>query len=138
LGAYRTTGIPWEDLPVEMGGGFGNGLLASARDWQTAGGRDRLRQTQLDEWGAAGQVDWRRESVGRTSIPPNKGVMPRAESDRLRQTGHETAPDRRSAWDAPLPLLLTGADRHDSTVLEPRLGAAPPTRTLRASSGNGP
>lgn len=75
MGAYRTTGIPWEDLPVEMGGGFGNDLLASARDWQTAGGRDRLDQMLLDESGAAGRVDWRRESVVRASIPANKVAL---------------------------------------------------------------
>src|ERR1041384_7489595 len=39
------TGIPWEDLPKEMGCGSGMTCWRRLRDWQADGTRDRIYKT---------------------------------------------------------------------------------------------
>jgi transposase len=91
------TGVPWEYLPIEMGCGSGMTCWRLLRDWQEAGVWDRLHRALLDDLGVARQTDWERACVDRASIPAKGGRCHRTESHGSGQTGHETAPDRRSA-----------------------------------------
>ena len=43
------TGIPWEDLPQEIGCGSGMTCWCRLRDWQQAGVWDRLHQQLLEQ-----------------------------------------------------------------------------------------
>ena len=70
------TGIPWEYLPVEMGGGSGVTCWRRLRDWQQAGVWDRLHQELLDRLGEADRIDWSRACVDSASIPAKRGAMP--------------------------------------------------------------
>jgi transposase len=54
------TGIPWEDLPQEMGCGSGMTCWRRLRDWNEAGVWERLHQVLLDELRDAGELDWSR------------------------------------------------------------------------------
>jgi transposase len=51
------TGIPWEDLPQEMGCGCGMTCWRRLRDWQAAGVWDELHQRLLAELRAADKID---------------------------------------------------------------------------------
>ena len=68
------TGTPGDYLPVEMGCGSGVTWWRRLRDWQGAGGRDRLHQTLRDRLGEADRIDWARASLDSASIPANRGV----------------------------------------------------------------
>ena len=57
------TGIPWEDLPIEMGGGCGMTCWRRLRAWQRAGVWFHLHQVLLEQLDDAGKIDWARAAV---------------------------------------------------------------------------
>jgi transposase len=63
------TGIQWEDLPQEMGGGCGMTCWRRLRDWQTAGVWQQLHALLLDRLAEADQIDWTRASLDSASVP---------------------------------------------------------------------
>ena len=70
------TGIPWEDLPQEMGCGSGMTCWRRLRDWNDAGVWERLHQVLLDELQDADQLDWSRAVVDSSHVRA-KGGAPR-------------------------------------------------------------
>jgi len=62
------TGIPWEDLPQEMGCGCGMTCWRRLRDWRRAGVWERLHATLLAHLQEAGQIDWSRAVVDSASV----------------------------------------------------------------------
>jgi len=68
------TGIPWEDLPQEMGCGSGMTCWRRLRDWNDAGVWERLHQTLLDELQDAGQLDWSRAVVDSSHVRAKGGA----------------------------------------------------------------
>jgi transposase len=69
------TGIPWEDLPQEMGCGSGMTCWRRLRDWNEAGVWERLRQVLLDELQDAGQLDWSRAVVDSSHVRAKGGAQ---------------------------------------------------------------
>jgi transposase len=57
------TGIPWEDLPVEMGCGCGMTCWRRLRDWTEAGVWPRLHQVLLAKLRGADRIDWSRAAI---------------------------------------------------------------------------
>src|SRR5437867_4335961 len=57
------TGIPWEDLPQEMGCGCGMSCLNYLKTWQRAGVWDQLHELILAELLRAERIDWSRGVV---------------------------------------------------------------------------
>ena len=57
------TGIPWEDLPVEMGCGCGMTCWPRLHAWQEQGVWFRLLQVLLQRLEDAGQIDWSRAAA---------------------------------------------------------------------------
>jgi transposase len=57
------TGIPWEDLPLELGCGSGMSCWRRLHAWHQAGIWFRLHQLLLDRLDAADQIDWRWAAV---------------------------------------------------------------------------
>jgi transposase len=57
------TGLPWEDLPREMGCGSGMTCWRRLRDWQAAGVWGDLHQELLRRLDGAGKIDWSRAAV---------------------------------------------------------------------------
>lgn len=68
------TGIPWEDLPAEMGCGCGMTCWRRLRDWQAAGVWYALYQLLLSKLDNAGKIDWERAAVDATFARAFGGV----------------------------------------------------------------
>ncbi len=62
------TGIPWEDLPQEMGCGSGMTCWRRLRDWQAAGVWQQIHETLLAKLQAADQIDWSRAVVDSSAV----------------------------------------------------------------------
>jgi transposase len=59
----RKTGIPWEDLPVAMGWGWGLTCWRRLHPWQEAGSWFRRYQVWRDRLEAADKIAWARAAV---------------------------------------------------------------------------
>jgi transposase len=62
------TGIPWEDLPQEMGCGCGMTCWRRLRDWHEAGVWDDIHQVLLNKLREADKIDWSRAAVDSSSV----------------------------------------------------------------------
>jgi len=62
------TGIPWQDLPQEMGCGCGMSCWRRLRDWQAAGVWDDIHQILLNRLRQAEKIDWSRVAVDSSSV----------------------------------------------------------------------
>jgi transposase len=62
------TGIPWEDLPKELGFGSGMTCWRRLREWQAAGVWHRLHMLLLAELPVAGHLDFSRVSLDGASV----------------------------------------------------------------------
>lgn len=62
------TGIPWEDLPQEMGCGSGMTCWRRLRDWHKAGVWEKLHRLLLDRLRAADKIDFSRGIVDSSSV----------------------------------------------------------------------
>src|SRR3989304_5970800 len=62
------TGMPWEDLPQEMGCGSGMTCWRRLRDWQEAGVWEDIHRVLLELLQGAGQIDWSRAIVDSASV----------------------------------------------------------------------
>ena len=77
------TGIPWEDLPQEMGCGSGMTCWRRLRDWRRAGVWARLHATLLAHLHEAGQIDWSRAVVDSASVRAVGGGDKRARTPQI-------------------------------------------------------
>ena len=64
----RSSGIPWEMLPQEMGCGSGMSCWRRLRDWQEAGIWQPIHFVLLDWLARYGQIDWSRAVVDGSSV----------------------------------------------------------------------
>src|SRR5579884_1792585 len=62
------TGIPWEDLPQEMGCGCKMSCWRRLREWQATGVWQQLHELLLAELRGADKIDWRRAVVDSSSV----------------------------------------------------------------------
>jgi transposase len=76
------SGIPWEELPQELGFGSGMTCWRRLRDWQAAGVWDRLHRVLLAELNRAGQIDWSRASLDAASVASPRGARSRGPTRR--------------------------------------------------------
>jgi transposase len=77
------TGIPWEDLPQEMGCGSGMTCWRRLHDWNEAGVWERLHKILLDELGSRGHIDWSRASIDGSYVPAKRGANKRGRIRRI-------------------------------------------------------
>jgi transposase len=62
------TGIPWEDLPQELGWGSGMTCWRRLAEWQKAGVWAELHRILLEHLQRAGQIDWSRAVADSSTI----------------------------------------------------------------------
>jgi transposase len=120
------TGIPWEMLPKEMGCGSGSTCWRRLRDWQEAGVWERLHRALLDRLGQADEIDWSRACLDSASVPA-KGARRLARTRRIAANRARSATLFRTEG-VPLAVVLTGANVHDSKVLEEAVDAIKPIK----------
>jgi transposase len=111
------TGMPWEDLPQEMGCGSGMTCWRRLRDWQKAGVWQRLFENLLSELESLGALDWSRALVDSAQVrAPHGGKKTGPSPVDRRKTGskHHILTD---AQGIPLSTRLTKANRHDVTQI---------------------
>ena len=77
------TGIPWEDLPKEMGCGCGMTCWRRLRDWQEAGVWDDIHQMLLNKLRAADKLDWSRTAADSSSVRAVFGGTRSAQTPRI-------------------------------------------------------
>jgi len=78
------TGIPWEDLPKEMGCGSGMSCWRYLRDWQKAGVWQRIHEVMLAKLNEADKIDWWRAVADSSSV---RAVLGGRKSVRIPRTG---------------------------------------------------
>src|SRR5438105_8099132 len=62
------TGLPWEDLPAEMGCGSGMSCWRRLRDWQADGTWEKVHATLLERLDNAGKLDWSKCAIDGSSV----------------------------------------------------------------------
>jgi len=72
------TGIPWEDLPQEMGCGSGMTCWRRLRDWQAAGVWQALHKVLLAKLRGTEKIDWSRAVVDSAAVRAVFGGAKRA------------------------------------------------------------
>jgi transposase len=85
------TGIPWEDLPAEMGCGSGMSCWRRLAAWQADGTWTRLHAVRLERLDSAGKLDWRRAAIDSSSVRavfggPRPAPTRRIEANRVAST----------------------------------------------------
>ena len=76
------TGIPWEDLPQELGFGSGMTCWRRLRDWQTSGVWGRLHLAMLTRLREHDQIDWTRASIDGAAVASPRGASRPARTPR--------------------------------------------------------
>ncbi len=71
------TGIPWEDLPKELGFGSGMTCWRRLREWQANGVWERLHLALLKRLREHDQIDWSRASVDGATVASPRGASRR-------------------------------------------------------------
>jgi transposase len=120
------TGIPWEDLPQEMGCGCGMTCWRRLRDWQAQGIWDRIHKVLLDKLRKADQIDWSRAVIDSSSVRAAYGGESNGPSpvDRSKPgSKHHVLTDGHGI---PLATSVTAANVADITQLLPLVDKIPP------------
>lgn len=118
------TGIPWEELPQEMGYGSGMTCWRRLRAWQAAGFWQRLHHVLLAELRQADRIDFSRASLCRQCCQPPGGLCtgPNPADRGKPGSKRHLITDRGGI---PLTFCVTGANRHDSVVFEELVDSLP-------------
>jgi len=91
------TGIPWEELPQEMGFGSGMTCWRRLRDWQAAGVWHGLHLALLGELRSADKLDFSRVSMDGASVPSPRGARTRGPTPRTGASSAASATSSRTA-----------------------------------------
>jgi transposase len=120
------TGIPWEELPCELGCGSGMTCLNRLKEWHRAGVWRRLHQVLLSELRSADRIDWSRATADASfarALGGGEKTGPNPTDRRKPGSKHHVMTD---AQGIPLATLLTAANVNEVTQLVPLVDAVPP------------
>src|SRR5689334_13232382 len=120
------TGIPWEDLPSEMGCGCGMTCWRRLRDWQADGTWDKVHKILLDRLRGADKIDWSRALIDSSFVRAAYGGGATGPSpvDRAKSgSKHHVITD---ANGIPLASSVTAANVNDVTEFAPLFNEIPP------------
>jgi transposase len=122
------TGIPWREMPYELGCGSGMTCLRRLRRWHRRGVFQKLYEILLDELNGADKIDWSRALVdSATTKAPSGGEKTGPNPTDRRKLGSKVhiLVDARGV---PLAVKLTGANSHDVTQVIPLVDEVPLVR----------
>jgi transposase len=120
------TGIPWEELPQEMGCGCGMTCLTYLKAWQRAGVWQRLHEVLLAELQEADRIDWSRAAVDSAHARALGGGEKSGKNPTDRRklgTKHHLVTD---AQGVPLAVTSTGSNVPDVKEVLHVVDAVPP------------
>jgi transposase len=120
------TGIPWEDLPCEMGCGSGMTCWRRLRDWQADGTWNKLHKVLLDKLRGADKLDWSRALVDSSYVRAAFGGEKTGPSPVDRAKPGSTHHVLTDAGGLPLVASVTAANVNDITELPSLYNAIPP------------
>ena len=92
------TGIPWEDLPQEMGCGSGMTCWRRLRDWQETGVWESLHHVILQNLHDTKKIDWSRACIDGSVIQAKRGANHRTQPRRSRSSWKQTSSHNGSQW----------------------------------------
>lgn len=95
------TGIPWEDLPQELGFGSGMTCWRRLRDWQATGVWHGLHLMLLSELRKADKLDFSRFSMDGASVPSPRGGRTQAPTRRIGASSAASATSSRTRKASP-------------------------------------
>ena len=122
------TGIPWEDLPAEMGCGSGMTCWRRLHAWQEAGVWYALHQLLLTKLDNAGKIDWSHASVDGTFARAFGGVEGSGPNPTDRGRPGVKQHLLVDAGGIPVAGITTAANVSEVTQLMPLVDAAGPQR----------
>jgi transposase len=79
------TGIPWEELPQELGYGSGMTCWRRLRDWEAVGVWAKLHLALLQRLREHDQIDWSRASIDGASVASPRGARKPAQTQRIEE-----------------------------------------------------
>jgi transposase len=119
------TGIPWEELPQEMGCGCGMTCWNYLHAWQRAGVWERLHQVLLNELQGADRINWSRAAVDSSQARALGGGEKTGENPTDRRklgTKHHIVTDAKGV---PLAVTVSGSNVHDVKQMLDAVDAIP-------------
>jgi len=122
------TGIPWEDVPQEMGC-CGMTAWNKLQEWQEAKVWEKLHQAILQELEKQGELDWERAAVDSSSVRATQGgddTGPNPTDRAKPGTKHHALTEGNGL---PLSVEVTAANRNDITQLKSLVEAIPHLKT---------
>jgi transposase len=122
------TGIPWEDLPLEMGCGCGMTCWNYLQAWHRAGVWKHLHEVLLAELQEAERIDWSRAAVDSTharALGGGEKTGPNPTDRRKLGTKHHIVTE---AHGVPLAVTITGSNVHDVKELLHVVDSVPDVR----------
>lgn len=124
------TGIPWEDVPHEMGC-CGMTAWKKLHEWQEAGVWQKLHHVLLERLHQAHKLDWERVSIDSSYVRAVRGGQDTGPNptDRAKLgSKHHALVDGNGI---PLAVKVTAANRHDVTQIKDLVEAIPPVQGKR-------
>ena len=119
------TGIPWEDLPWEMGCGCGMTCWRRLRDWQADGIWLKIHQVLLERLRGADKLDWSRALIDSSFVRAaygGEGTGPSPVDRSKPGSKHHVITD---ANGIPLASSVTAANVNDITEMAPLFNRIP-------------
>jgi transposase len=120
------TGIPWEDLPQEMGCGCGMTCLNRLKRWHQAGVWRRLHRLLLSELRGADKLDWKRATVDASfarALGGGEKTGPNPTDRSKLGSKHHVVTDGHGI---PLAASLTSANTNEVKEVLPLVDSIPP------------
>nr|WP_156046767.1 IS5 family transposase [Rhodococcus wratislaviensis] len=125
-----TSGCAWRHLPPS----FGVAVPTAHRRftaWAAAGVFEKLHREVLDRLGGAGELDWTAAILDAASVRAKKGGSLTGPSPVDRGKKGSKIHVLSDSNGIPLVVDVSGANTHDSTLLQPMVGAIPPVKSRR-------
>jgi transposase len=119
------TGIPWEDLPYEMGCGCGMTCRRRLRDRQEDGTWEKIHRAPLSRLRGADEIDWSGALIDSSTVRAaygGEGTGPRPVDRGKPGTEHHVITD---ASGIPSAGSVTPADRNDVAEMAPLVNKLP-------------
>lgn len=119
------TGIPWEDLPQEMGCGCGMTCWRRLCEWQKAGVWDKVKQVLLDQLREADKLDFSRAAIDAAfcrAFGGGEKTGPNPTDRRKKGSKHHVVTDAKGT---PLNVITTQANRNEVTQTLPLVDGIP-------------